>query len=117
MHTNICIGSSQDKISQLNKCIQQAIDSQNILTNSQCNKISREIWYLPEREDMQNAIARLLWYISAFQEGKEHLGIMETTVAVELVLPEISHGRLLNRCLEAAVRICEEYESQNQPYE
>lgn len=38
---------------------------------------------------------------------------MEAISAVELVLPDISDRRLLDRYLEAAVRICEEYESQN----
>ncbi len=42
---------------------------------------------------------------------------MYTTAAVELVLPDISDRRLLDRYLEAAVRICEEYESQNEAYD
>jgi hypothetical protein len=102
-----------DKPSQLNKYIQQAMDSQNVLTPSQCLEISREIWYLPDREEIQTAIARLWWSIQAFKAGDEHGGVMETTMAVELVLPDISQHRLLDRYLEAAVRICEEYESQN----
>ncbi|MBD1896832.1 hypothetical protein [Coleofasciculus sp. FACHB-129] len=102
-----------DKLSQLNKYIQQAMEEQNVLTPSQCLEISREIWYLPEREEIQTAIARLWGSISAFKDGEEHGGVMETTMAVELVLPDISERRLLDRYLEAAVRICEEYESQN----
>lgn len=105
--------TKSDKLSQLNKYIQQAMEEQNVLTPSQCLEISKEIWYLPEREEIQTAIARLWGSIAAFKEGEKHGGIMETTAAVELVLPDISDRRLLDRYLEAAVRICEEYESQN----
>lgn len=96
-----------DKLSQLNKYIQQAMNSQNVLTPSQCLEISREIWYLPEREEIQTAIARLWGSIAAFKDGEEHGGVIETTMAVELVLPDISDRRLLDRYLEAAVRIFE----------
>ncbi|MBD2524417.1 hypothetical protein [Nostoc sp. FACHB-133] len=102
-----------DKLSQLNKYIQQALSEQNFLTPLQCNEIGREIWYLPEREDVQTAIARLWWSIAAFKVGEEHVGIMEAISTVELVLPDISDHRLLDRYLEAAVIIFEEYESQN----
>lgn len=102
-----------DKFSKLNKYIQQAMDSQNVLTSLECIETSREIWNLPEREEIQTAIAQLWGSISAFKDGEEHIGIMQTTAAVELVLPDISDHYLLDRYLEAAVRICEEYESQN----
>ncbi|MBD1929474.1 hypothetical protein H6F74_25000 [Trichocoleus sp. FACHB-90] len=102
-----------DKLSQLNKYVQQAMDEQHLLTPSQCFEISQEIWYLPEREEIQTAIARLWGSIASFKEGEEHGGIMEAISAVELVLPNISDRHLLDRYLEAAVKICEEYESQN----
>jgi hypothetical protein len=102
-----------DKLSQLNKYIQQVMDLQNALTPLQCSEIGREIWYLPEREEVQTAIARLWWSIAAFKAGEEHGGIMEAISAVELLLPDLSNRRLLDRYLEAAVRIYEEYESQN----
>ncbi|MHC5736107.1 hypothetical protein [Nostoc sp.] len=102
-----------EKLSQLNKYIQQALSEPNFLTPLQCNEIGREIWYLPEREEVQTAIARLWWSIAAFKVGEEHVGIMEAISTVELVLPDISDRRLLDRYLEAAVRIFEEYESQN----
>lgn len=102
-----------DKLFKLNKYIQQAMEEQNVLTPLQCDEISREIWYLPEREEIQTAIARLWGSISAFKDKEEHGGVMETTMAVELVLPDTSNRRLLDRYLEAALRICEEYESQN----
>lgn len=102
-----------NKFSQLNKYIQPAMDEQNVLTPVQCAEISQEIWYLPEREEIQTAIARLWGSIAAFKDGDEPGGVMETTMAVELVLPDISNHRLLDQYLEAAVRICEEYESQN----
>jgi hypothetical protein len=106
-----------DKLFQLNKYMQQAMEEQNSLTASQCLEISTEIWYLPDREDIQTAISRMWASISAFKVGEEHGGIMETTAAVELVLPDISDSRLLNRYLKAAMKICEEYESQNQTCE
>lgn len=102
-----------NKLSQLNKYIQQAMDEQNVLTPLLCDEISQEIWYLPEKEEIQTAIARLWGAIAAFKDGEEHGGVMETTRAVELVLPDISNRPLLDQYLEAAVRICEEYESQN----
>ncbi|WP_206757371.1 hypothetical protein [Nostoc sp. FACHB-280] len=68
---------------------------------------------MPEREEIQTAIARLWWSIEAFKNEAEHLGIMETTAAVELVLPDISDYHLLFQYLEAAVRIYEKYKSQN----
>jgi len=101
-----------DKLSKLNKYIQQALDSQNVLTPLQCLEISGEIWYLPEREEVQTAIARTWGSIAAFKSGEEHGGIMEAISAVELLLPDISDRKLLDRYLEAAVKIYEEYESQ-----
>ncbi|MBD2247008.1 hypothetical protein [Nostoc sp. FACHB-888] len=102
-----------DKLSKLNKYIQQAMEEQNVLTILQCNEIGQEIWYLPEREEVQTAIARLWWSIAAFKAGEEHGGIMEITAAVELLLPDISDRRLLDRYLDVALRIWEKYESQN----
>lgn len=102
-----------EKLSKLDKYIQQALDSQNSLTSLLCQEISREIWYLPEREEFQTAIARLWASIAAFKDGEEDGGIMEAGAAVELVLPDISNRPLLERYLEAAVRIREEYESQS----
>jgi hypothetical protein len=105
-----------DKLFTLNKYIQQAMDEPNILTPLQCDEISREIWYLPEREEIQTSVSRLWGAIAAFKHGEEHVGIMETTSAVELVLPDLSDRRLLDRYLEAAIRICEQCESQNLAY-
>lgn len=102
-----------DKLSKLNKYIQQAMEEQNVLTPLQSNEIGQKIWYLPEREEVQTAIARLWWSIQAFKAGEEHGGIMEAAMAVELVLPDISNHHLLDQYLEVALRICEEYESQN----
>ncbi|WP_256090992.1 hypothetical protein [Nostoc sp. KVJ20] len=102
-----------DKLSQLNKYIQQALSEPNFLTPLQCNEISREIWYLPEREEIQTAIARLWGSIAAFKDGEDCGGVIETTRAVELILPDISDRHLLDRYLEAAVIIYEKYESQN----
>ncbi|MBD2301742.1 hypothetical protein [Nostoc sp. FACHB-190] len=102
-----------DKFSKLDKYVQQAIEEVNFLTSLQCYEVGQEIWYLPEREEIQTAIARLWWSIEAFKNEEEHLGRMETTAAVELVLSHISDYHLLVQYLEAAVRIYEEYKSQN----
>ncbi|MEH1770059.1 hypothetical protein [Nostoc sp.] len=72
---------------------------------------------MPEREEIQTAIARLWGSIAAFKDGEDRGGVMETTRAVELVLPDISARRLLDRYLEAAIIIFEEYESQNKACE
>ncbi|MBZ8178522.1 hypothetical protein G3T18_00185 [Oscillatoria salina IIICB1] len=101
------------RISELNKYIQQARDLSNILTFLQCNEIAQEIWYLSGRDEIQTAIARLWWSISAFNNGKEHGGIMEVVAAIELILPDTSNCLLLDRYLQVAVKIYEEYESQN----
>jgi hypothetical protein len=91
------------------------LERSNILTPLQWDKISREIWDLPEREEIQTAIARLWGSISAFKDGEEYGGVIEITMAVELVLPNISDLYLLDKYLDAAVKICicEEHESQN----
>jgi hypothetical protein len=102
-----------DKLSQMNKYIQKAIEEPNVLTSLQCVEISKELWYSPEREDIQTAVARLWWSIAAFKDGEEDEGAIEATMTVELVLPDISNRSLLDRYLEAALRIYEEYESQN----
>ncbi|MEA5598266.1 hypothetical protein [Rivularia sp. UHCC 0363] len=87
------------------------MEKQNVLTSLQCLEISQKTWYIPGREEIQTAIARLWGSISAFKDGEEHGGIMEAISAVELLLPDTSNRRLLDRYLEAAVRIYEEYES------
>lgn len=101
-----------DKLSNLNQYIEQAMDSPNVLTPLQCSEIAQTIWYLPERDEVQTAIARLWWCIAAFKAGEEHGGIMEALSAVELLLPDTDNRHLLNRYLQTAVKICEEYESQ-----
>ena len=98
-----------DKLSQLKKYTQQAIEEQDILTSSQCHEIARELWYSDEREEIQTAISRLFWSIAAFKDGDEHGGIMEIGSPVELLLPDTSNHQLLDRYLEAARRIYQEY--------
>ena len=100
-----------DKFSELNIFIQQARNSKDVLTCSQCLEISKEIWYLPGREEIQTAISQLWGSIAAFQDGDKHVGVMQTIAAVGLVLPDISDDALLDQYMKAAVRIYEEYES------
>ena len=110
----ICLSESKLlKSTELSDYIQQALNSQNILTVSQYDENARKIWDLPERDEIKTAIARLWWAIAAFKAGEERDGIMETTMAVELVLSDTSNHRLLNQYLETAVRICEEHKSKN----
>lgn len=100
-------------LSKLHKYIQKAIEEQNILTPLQCDEIARELWYSPERDDFQTAIARLWWSIWAFKNEDEQAGIMETVSTVELLLFNTDNQYLLEKFLEAALKICEEYELQN----
>ncbi|MDY6940302.1 MAG: hypothetical protein SWY16_21940 [Cyanobacteriota bacterium] len=67
----------------------------------------------PRREEVKTAISRVWGSIGAFKAGEEHFGIMEVIMAVELLLPDLSDRHLLNRYLDAAIRIFEEYEAQN----
>ena len=97
----------------LNLCVQKILKSHEILTPLQCFEMGQEIWYLPGREEVQTAIARLWWSMEAFRAGEEHGGIMQAIMAVELLLPDLSDRDLLDRYLEAAVRIFEEYEFKN----
>lgn len=97
-----------DKLSQLNKYIQQLIEEQNILTSSQCREIAKKLWYSLEREEIQTAISRMFWSVAVFKDGEDYDGVIEAVMAVELLLPDIFNGLLLDRYLEVAVRICEE---------
>lgn len=101
-----------DNLSKLNKYIQQATEERDILTPLQCDEISREIWYLPGKDDFQTAISRLWWSIASFKDGEEQGGIREAVSVVELLLFETFNMHLLYQFLEAAVRIYEDYEVQ-----
>ncbi|BDA74077.1 hypothetical protein CAL7716_082430 [Calothrix sp. PCC 7716] len=96
----------------MDKYIQQ-IDERDILTASQCVEISREIWYLPEREDVQTAVAQL-WGSISFKYGEEEGMHLANDIAgvVGLLLPDVSNRSLLDKYLSAAQRIYEEYFSQ-----
>ncbi len=98
-----------DKLSQMSKYIQQ-IDERDTLTASQCVEISREIWYLPEREDVQTAVAQL-WGSISFKYGDEEGEYRARDIAsvVELLLPDVFNRSLLDKYLNTAQRIYEEY--------
>ncbi|MBW4603134.1 MAG: hypothetical protein KME29_27140 [Calothrix sp. FI2-JRJ7] len=101
-----------NKLSQLGKYIQQAIEEQDTLSAVQCGEIGTEIWYWgTQRDDFQTALARLWWSISAFKDGEELSGITEAESTVELLFDTLNRG-LVEQFLEAALRICEEYELQ-----
>lgn len=102
-----------NNLCKLHKYIHKAKEEQNILTPLQCDEIAKELWYSPERDDYQTAIARLWWSIYAFKNEDEYGGIMEAVSAVELLLFDTYNQHVLDKFLEAAIRICEEYELQN----
>jgi hypothetical protein len=71
------------------------------------NYRTNELWYSPERDDFQTAIARLWWAISNKQDG-----LIEAEMCVELLLPDLSNSLLLDRYLEAAIIIHEGHKIQ-----
>ncbi|NJR32637.1 MAG: hypothetical protein HC778_07220 [Chamaesiphon sp. CSU_1_12] len=82
------------------------MDSENIFTSAQCEKISKEIWDSSGREKIQVAISRLWWSIAAFKDGDDMRGISEASMAVELLLPDnLSDRQLLDRYLDSAILI------------
>ncbi|MEM6404546.1 MAG: hypothetical protein AAF757_30705 [Cyanobacteria bacterium P01_D01_bin.116] len=100
---------------KLGKYLQQAIEELNksALTSSECGEIAKKLWYSPEREDAQTAIARIWWSIQFFRDAHEIDGVIEVGMAAELSLPDLSNRSLLDRYLEIALRIYQEYELQN----
>ena len=104
---------------KLEKYLKQAIEelNQNSLTSSECGEIAEKLWYSPEREDAQTAIARVWWSIQAFKDGHEIDGVIEVEMAVELSLPDteldIKNHLLLDKYLEIALRINRDYELKN----
>jgi hypothetical protein len=85
-----------DKLSQMNKYIQKAIEEPNVLTSLQCVEISKELWYSPEREDIQTAVARLWWSIAAFKDGEEDEGAIEATMTVRHLHTKIALSLISN---------------------
>ncbi|MEL6461795.1 MAG: hypothetical protein AAFQ91_26780 [Cyanobacteria bacterium J06621_15] len=99
---------------KLEKYLKQAMEesNQNALTSLECGEIAKKLWYSPEREDAQTAIARIWWSIQAFKDGHEIDGVIEVEMAVELSLPDTENQLLLDRYLESALRIYRDYEFQ-----
>ena len=89
--------------------------NKNALTSCECGEIAKKLWYSPEREDAQTAIARIWWSIQAFKDGEEIGGVIEVEMAVELSLPDTENQLLLDRYLKIAHRIYREYELKNPP--
>ncbi|MCJ8282795.1 MAG: hypothetical protein MJK14_24045 [Rivularia sp. ALOHA_DT_140] len=92
---------------KLEKYLEQAIEelNQNDLTSCECNEIAKKLWYSPEREDAQTAIARIWWSIANFKDKEEIDGIIEIEMAVSISLPDIRNHPLLDRYLEIAQKI------------
>ena len=89
--------------------------NQNALTSCECDEIAKKLWYSPEREDAQTAIARIWWSIQAFKDGEEIGGVIEVDMAVELSLPDTENQLLLDRYLKIAHRRFREYVLKNPP--
>lgn len=98
---------------KLEKYLQQAMEelNHNALTSSECGEIAKKLWYTPEREDAQTAIARIWSSIQFFKDGEEIDGIIQIEMAVHISLPNINNQNLLDRYLEIAQRISTEYRS------
>ena len=104
-----------NNFSKLEKYLQQAMEelNKNALTSWECGEIAKKLWYSPEREDAQTAIARIWWSIQCFKDGHEIDGVSEVEMAAELSLPDTENQLLLNRYLEIALRIYLDYQLQN----
>jgi hypothetical protein len=100
------------KFNELSKYVQQILDSENNLTSLQCTEIGRTIWDLPERDNIQIAIARLWWVLSACKLGHDRAAIMETNSAITLLLPNLSDLDLFDNYLKAAITIYEKNQLQ-----
>lgn len=100
---------------KLEKYLKQAMEelNKNALTSDKCSEIARKLWYSPEREDAQTAVAQIWWSIQCFKDGREIDGVIGVEMAVGLSLPDISNRSLLDRYLEIALRIYREYQQQN----
>ncbi|MGB3755340.1 MAG: hypothetical protein WBA07_03085 [Rivularia sp. (in: cyanobacteria)] len=81
---------------KLEEYLKQAMEelNQNALTSSECGEIAKKLWYSPQREDAQTAIARIWWSIQFFKDGEELDGAIEIEMAVALVLPDIKNHLL-----------------------
>lgn len=104
---------NQSKFEVLSKYIQQ-VDERDNLTCEQCLEICREIWYLPEREDLQTAVSHL-WGALGRKYGEEDgkYRAREIGLVVEVLLPDVSNRDLLDRYLGVALLIYQEYKACN----
>ena len=96
---------------ELNDYVQQALDSQKVLTGSQYHEISLKIWYMMDRDDAQTAVSRLWWAIASFKLGYHDGGRRELAMAVSLLFLD-KFDFDLDRYMTKAVKIYEEYESE-----
>ncbi len=102
---------------KLAKHTQQIIDLEISLSPSQCDEMGKKIWNSPERDDIQSALAYLWWIISQFKLGEAHSGVMETAMAIGLLLPNTSDDDLLDKYLEAAINTLNKNKYFEPPFE
>ena len=101
------------RLDKFNKYVQQALDFSENLTDLECDQIGRKVWDLPGgRNNVQNSIA-LLWWLLGRYKRNENPSILETNAMVTLLLPDVFNRNFLERYLEVAGKIYEEYELKN----
>ena len=76
------------EVSKLDNYIQKILELGKYSTSSQCIKIGREVWDMPERSNPQIAVARLWWALSACKLQHDSACIMEINAAITLLLPK-----------------------------
>lgn len=109
--------SPSPHFTKLEDYIQQALDSQNLLTCLEYyEEMARKIWYSPDREEIQTAVSRLWWAIGLLKEGRDyhHRAIQETSAAINLALGDENNIELRNQFIEEATKIYDRYKSQKQ---
>jgi hypothetical protein len=105
------------KFAEFNKYVEKALNSSEKLTALQCQKISQEIWYLPERDNIQISLSHLWSLLSSKKLGYNGSKITQANLAVTKLIPEAfndnlcSRSDLFNKYLDAALEIYEEYQS------
>lgn len=102
---------------KLEKYIQEVVSLENSLSPSSCDEMGKKVWYSPKRDNVQSAIAYVWWIISQFKLGENYSGVMETTMAIGLSLPDTSDDDLLNKYLEAAINTFSKYKSFEPPFD
>ncbi|MDJ0725994.1 MAG: hypothetical protein QNJ38_12850 [Prochloraceae cyanobacterium] len=97
---------------ELNNYVQQALDSQKVLTGSQYKEIGLKIWYMMGRDNAQTAVSRLWWAIAEFKLGEDDHGMRDLGASVDLLLFDRDRFDFerFDRYMTEAVKIYQQYE-------